>query len=774
MADETFELYSLTSKLTMDTSQFDRAYGESQKKARSLSGDLKTLEKSAKDTSSSFKGDLSSALSGISPQLAGLGTAGVSGLAIAGLGGIIGAITSLAAGVWDITTKFVEMGGGLKDMSQQVNFSVETLSGLSAIGKTAGADIDSLSGSLVKFQKNLATGNDAFKILGITSKDNEVALRQAFKALNDIADGATQSALAQEIFGKSGRNMLGVIKEVNGDFDEAMARLKKWGLIMGTENAEAADEFGDRLDTLGLRARGIANQLATETTPAFTAFFVAIEAALDANETNWKSWGEFLAKTILTIETAIGGFAYAVSKIDWSNLVPGYGAAKFWYEFIQGAKLTADKIVPEYVKRTAEPTVGVDVSLPPSMRPGAGIHLGDKDKEKKVAAPKEDPAIRLLERYENQLRSLTPITEEQRAATELLNKEYAKSPQAYKDLIMVTAKIIDVKKATKEASEKAEQQQKREADAMESFTQRQTEALRQLFLGQKTARDEVNDFRVAYFRLGGVMDENQLKWIQLNAHLLDTVKNADRLAAALENIENIGPPELKLPELPGGHPSTNDIRHENGEAFPIPKPMEETLRLKWKRITDDVASDITYTIDRAIHAGFESGVGAGVKEFLLGIAEMIESQALKELQAAIAKAIGGGMTGDEQGSGGSGFLAKLIGVGLGAITSLFGGGGGGGLGSSAADAIGGHAGGGFMRPNEWSWVGERGPELVKAGPRGASVMSNEESTRSMTNAMVVNQYIQVASMYEAGNRRTQTQALRGLHQAAQRGQTLRG
>jgi hypothetical protein len=33
-----------------------------------------------------------------------------------------------------------------------------------------------------------------------------------------------------------------------------------------------------------------------------------------------------------------------------------------------------------------------------------------------------------------------------------------------------------------------------------------------------------------------------------------------------------------------------------------------------------------------------------------------------------------------------------------------------------------------MRPYEWSWVGEYGPELAQAGSRGASVMSNRKST----------------------------------------------
>jgi hypothetical protein len=37
---------------------------------------------------------------------------------------------------------------------------------------------------------------------------------------------------------------------------------------------------------------------------------------------------------------------------------------------------------------------------------------------------------------------------------------------------------------------------------------------------------------------------------------------------------------------------------------------------------------------------------------------------------------------------------------------------------------GGHAAGGYMGPGELSWVGERGPELIRAGRQGATVTPN--------------------------------------------------
>src|SRR6185369_2691929 len=113
-----------------------------------------------------------------------------------------------------------------------------------------------------------------------------------------------------------------------------------------------------------------------------------------------------------------------------------------------------------------------------------------------------------------------------------------------------------------------------------------------------------------------------------------------------------------------------------------------------------------------------------------------------------------------------GILSKLISFGIQAAGALFGGafsgGSSGGLGSSAAGAIGGHAGGGYMRPFEWSWVGENGPEKIRAGYQGVTVLSNEQSTQSGGNHYHITMPIHVPSVAAAGSRETQFQVRRAL------------
>jgi len=720
MANETFELYSLTSKLTLDTSQFDRAYGESQKKARSLSGDLKQLEQQQRTTASGFRTELGSALSSVSPQLAALGTAGVGGLAIAGLGGMLTAVTALATGIWQLTSRFSEAGSELQDMSQQVNFAAETLSGLQGIGKSAGIEVENLSAGLVSFQKNLAAGNDVFKILGVTSKDNEDALRQTFKAISNVGDATTQTALAAEAFGtRGGKLFLSLIKETNGNLDESMDRLRKWGVLMSGEMVTRADDFGDALGRIGLRLTGIGNQVGNETAPAFTAAFAAIEAALDSNEMHWQWWGEQLAKVILTVSTLVGGVATAVKNID---LKSPFAPLQSILDFYSGANKTADAVVSDYLKRTHPNVGGLDFQLPPGLRPGSGIHLGG-DKQDKATREKEDPIIRLMERYQDQLRNLTPLTEEQRAQEELLGKEYEHSSELQKALVLTIAKTIDIRKKTIEASEKQTRQQQREADMLDAFTARQEEAFRQLAHGEKTAIDEFNDFRVALSKAHIALSDSQEQWLRFNAMLLYAGEHARVLRDMLRDIAETTPPIAPngVPTPDGNVLSPEDLRK-------LGEPPPEDPMAKWRRLADDLANDITYTIDRAIQRGFEDGIGAGVKEFALGILEMIRSEALRELERAIAKALSGGGGQGGEGGGGGDWLSRLLSFGISAVSSLFGGGSGGGWGDFQLPPIGGKAGGGFMSPHEWSWVGEHGPELVNL-PQGSYVNNSQRSAQ---------------------------------------------
>lgn len=730
MADETFELFSITNKLTLDTSQFDRAYNDSRGKMKTLAGEVNKLETASKSGSGGISG-LGSALQGLMPSLVGLGgPAGAISIVTVGIGALFTAVAATSTGVWELTQRFSDIGSELQDMADQVNFSTETLGTFQGVGKSVGVEVGSLSAGLVAFQKNLLGGNDALKALGVTSKNNEEALRQTFKALSQVTDATMQSALAAEVFGtRGGKSMLALIKQTGGDLDAATEKLRKWNVLMSDQAVAIADEFGDKLGELGLRFQGIGNTIATETAPAFIAAFSAIEAALDSDVIEWRWWGEQIGDVIVGATAVISGFTKAVQDMDMSS-----GPLKFIADWTAGTIEARD----ELNKRRGELLQGTPEGMGGGRIPGPTIDWNPSGNKKGKTGKSE--AQREAEREQ---RELERLMEQRGDMIERMNMEYKRlSDQlqgvdtATRSYAVAESQLTGIlKDASPELIKQAEaiaksvdnrQKQLNLQNQLAAFLKQQDAAVRLAIDGERSHSESVREFITQLEREGAVLQDVTKWWMAFKGLILDSADNMARLAENIDKVLDKFPlPEIIFPTQTEGEIATGAGEAANREAG-LPPEMRESTLLKWRRLVEDFSHDITYTIDRAIERGFEDGIGAGIKEFGLGILEMARHEALGELQKAIARALGGDA---EQNEAGGGIFSTLINFGLKALGGLFGGGGAsGGLGAAAAGGIGGKAGGGFVYPNEWSIVGERGPELIKAGSRGASVMSNAETT----------------------------------------------
>lgn len=219
------------------------------------------------------------------------------------MGGLSGAMSmllnpaALVAGAGlAVGAAFVTMGkqafdaaAELHDLSQQTGFQVETLSALKNAADTSGSSIQGMSAALGIFQKNMisaANGNekmsDTFKALKIDTADNELALRQAFAALMKLEPGALQTATAMQLFGRSGKDVLGVLKEMDGDLDGAIDKFDKMGVLIKTETAAAADRFGDEMLVLGKQIGAMAMRIGEFVIPTLRALVAVLRAVGDA------------------------------------------------------------------------------------------------------------------------------------------------------------------------------------------------------------------------------------------------------------------------------------------------------------------------------------------------------------------------------------------------------------------------------------------------------------------------------------------------------------
>ena len=214
------------------------------------------------------------ALDGIRNNLGRLGdeTRRVQGL-LAGLGVslTLGAFAALVKGAIDSADE-------LNKLSQKIGISVEALSTLQFAAQLSDVGLQSLQMGLKKLSENateasadLGEGAQTFAALGVGVKDAAGNLKATDDLLLEIADrfasfedGATKTAMAVKLFGKSGMDMIPFLNQGSSGIRALMQEAERLGLKLSTETAQAAEAFNDNLTALKASSSGLGISLATE------------------------------------------------------------------------------------------------------------------------------------------------------------------------------------------------------------------------------------------------------------------------------------------------------------------------------------------------------------------------------------------------------------------------------------------------------------------------------------------------------------------------------
>lgn len=141
----------------------------------------------------------------------------------------------------------------------------------------SGADIEEVNKALARLAKAATASLDPtskqaeiFKALGIPKDvigDFERLVPAVADALRGMEEGTLKVAVAQELLGRSGANMIEFFDLGSTGLIEMGERAKELGIIISGDTANAAAEFNDRLDDLKAAGTGLATQIAAELLP---------------------------------------------------------------------------------------------------------------------------------------------------------------------------------------------------------------------------------------------------------------------------------------------------------------------------------------------------------------------------------------------------------------------------------------------------------------------------------------------------------------------------
>lgn len=226
--------------------------------------------------------------------------AGAATAAIAGVGSVAVLVTKQ---LFDLAKEASDYGSEIFDATQKTGQSAEVMSALKYAADQSGSSLEKISGSVAKFTTLLGlanSGNEKAKATlaqyGITATETDAALIQAIKTIAEMTSADQQAAAAAALFKDRTGEVLPVIKSFDGNLPALISKLRDMGLIMSGEDAAAADEFGDQVDTLDRQFQTVKRTLGQELIPVFLDFGTQLSTWLVRNKGEVKEWSESIAE----------------------------------------------------------------------------------------------------------------------------------------------------------------------------------------------------------------------------------------------------------------------------------------------------------------------------------------------------------------------------------------------------------------------------------------------------------------------------------------------
>jgi lambda family phage tail tape measure protein len=215
-------------------------------------------------------------------------------------------------------TKTLEAAAALQGLSEQTGASTTALSGFAPVATISGTAMEAIGASLAKLSKGLAGVDDetagaskALQFLGIRAKDVSGNLRDPADVMNDIAlklaefeDGAGKTAVAMELFGKSGAAMLPFLKD--------LAENQDLNIRLTAQQIEEADGASKAMARMRAESNFVAQTLVTSAIPSMSVLAKELKSVLLGTDNAVEGIQRLRAEGTLTAWAENTAYAIAV------------------------------------------------------------------------------------------------------------------------------------------------------------------------------------------------------------------------------------------------------------------------------------------------------------------------------------------------------------------------------------------------------------------------------------------------------------------------------
>lgn len=600
----------------------------------------------------------------------------------------LGAIgVSLTAGAFASWIKgAIDAGDATKQMAEKTGLAAEEVAGVELAFKQAGIGGDAMTTSMGKMAKQMVEGNKAFDDLGIKTRNTDGTMRNTKDVLYDVADafkdvegGAAKSALAQEIFGKSGADMLPLLNGGAEGMREMAEMAQKLGLVIDQDAAEASDKFNDTVELLGMGLQGVARQTTAQLLPTLNNLTGAmletmtqgdgLRKVADALAAGLKflfSAGVVVVEVFNTIGKTIGAAGAQVVAVMQGDFK---GAAQIGQEYAKDVKsgwsdtaTTLAKVWSDSGNKTVESLAGIT---------SAQRKLAVQSKEEAAEAKKlaEQKAALMKKEAEEYAKLIEKMTDRSQS----LDLEFAKGEkltESEKQAIEIKRKYTGAERDQALAlndSNVVKEERNRLDELGKKWAIEATAAVRanQTAIEAQTSAlvEEVEKQRQANEAIGKTAEQ---------LAVLERARIEERAAGLEANatwLESVGLAGLETAEFRKQAAELRKLADLKGQGIHIKAAVDSAEA--WKKTTDEIGAGLTDSLFRAFESGkdFFSTFWSGIKNLFKTTVLKLLIQPVQGAMNSIVGSVLGGASGLAQagglggGLGGLGSLGGLAGIG---------------------------------------------------------------------------------------------------------------
>ena len=228
--------------------------------------------------------DAERGLGGVSKAIGGikLSHAAMAAAVVAGTVAVVKAFEETARAAYRLAEETSRIGDSFDKLSLRTGLAVDSLSEWAYVMERQGGDIGTLERglqgmvrSMRDVQEGLVTAERAWVDLGVSVIDTDGSLRdidsvlfEARRAISEMKNETEAQALAMEIFGRAGKQMIPVLRLTDEEFKNQIGTVRELGGVYGEEFTRNSANFIDAQLNLETATNGVKIALSETFTPA--------------------------------------------------------------------------------------------------------------------------------------------------------------------------------------------------------------------------------------------------------------------------------------------------------------------------------------------------------------------------------------------------------------------------------------------------------------------------------------------------------------------------